>query len=173
MRQHRLLCSYQLLSCLISLMKPIPPKQSEEIKCPIYFGLQEMWTPAFLGLLGKMPNQSSSFFNFDTKHCKTTIKPLSPAPTLQNKISSLERVRSSLPVKPLHCSTPQDMAPPCLAASPLLAAGNLLCLFSHLQPCAGEALQRTAPERFRETQGSIWGEISPTDPRWFSPAGTH
>lgn len=148
MRQHRLLCSHQLLSCLVSLMKPIPPKQSEEIKCPIYFGLQEMWTPAFLGVLGKTSNQSSSFLNFphktlqsDRKTCSLQHPPAEQSllPRKGQKLLAYKASRLQHPAgrgTPLPCGQPPPRrreppvpvpAPPavCRGGSAACSAGAL------------------------------------------------
>lgn len=118
-RQHRLLYSHQPPSCLPSLTKPALPKLSEEINCPTYFGLGAMWTPTVCGLLPKIPNRRCSLFHFSPKTVQEQPR---------NPLFSRGRAQKLLAFHPHQLqvlSTPQEVAPPCLAASvPPITAGT-------------------------------------------------
>lgn len=123
-RQRRVLNSHQLLLCLISLVKPTLPKQSEETKCSTYFGLQELRTPTSLGFLQKFPTDALHSFIFHMKQCRTTTKPaLSPARTQQSQVFSLGSARSSSPFTPTSC---RSSAPHRTWQPVSLAGGTLL-----------------------------------------------
>lgn len=113
-RQRRVLNSHQLLLCLISLVKPTLPKQSEEIKCSTYFGLQELRTPTSLGFSQKFPTDALHSFIFHMKQCRNNHKTCSLSSTHPAEPSLLPRKCQKLLAFHPHqlqvLSTPQDVA---------------------------------------------------------------
>lgn len=60
--------------CFISSLRQSLPKQSQEIQCSTYFGLQEMRTPTSLGFSRKFPTDTLPSFIFHMKQCRKNHK---------------------------------------------------------------------------------------------------
>lgn len=145
----------QLLLC--SLLELTPPKQSEEIKCSTYFGLQEMRTPTSLGFSRQLPTDALHSFIFHIKQCRNNHKPALPPARTQHS----QDFSPQVPEAP-HLSSPAAAGPqhPTGGGTPCPWPWGPCCDCPQAPACARGALQP-----FPGVPGSICGEISPNDPR--------